>query len=105
MQSSASEACPQILGTPITAHTNADGQHDSLGSGESKCNEKIKIDGHEIPLAAMQNQPEAIPTLLGRRKVKPRQLLYKALSSNTSSGNKGHFLNRYFQTYRIAEST
>jgi hypothetical protein len=74
-QSGASEACPLILGTPSTAHTNANRQHDILGSGESKCNEKIEINGHEIPLAAMQNQPEAIPTLLDHRKVEPRQLL------------------------------
>jgi hypothetical protein len=103
LQSGTSKACPQILGTPTTTHTNVNGQHDSLGSGESKCNEKIEIDGHEIPLAAMKNQPEAVPTLLSHRKVESRQLLYEAPSGDTSSGNKGHFLNRYFETYRITE--
>jgi hypothetical protein len=68
----------------------------ALGVVNQNVMKKIKIDGHEIPLAAMQNQPEAIPTFLGRRKVEPRRLLYEAPSGDTSSGNKGHFLNRYF---------
>jgi hypothetical protein len=42
-----------FLETHTTTHTNADGQHDSLGSGESKRHEKIEIDGHEIPPAGM----------------------------------------------------
>jgi hypothetical protein len=66
---------------------------------------KNEINGHEMPLAAMQNQPEAIPTLLGCRKVEPWRLLYKAPSGDTSPGNKGHFLNRYCKTYRIMELT
>jgi hypothetical protein len=44
----------------------------ALGVVNQNVMKKIEINGHEIPLAVMWNQPDVIPTLLGCRKVEPR---------------------------------
>ena len=61
------EAVPASPGTQTTTHSYANRQYDGIRSCHSKCDEKIKIDGHEIPLAPVPNQSRTIPTLLESR--------------------------------------
>ena len=57
----------RIPGTQTTTHTYANRKYDGIRSCQSKRDEKIKINGYEIPLATVQNQSGTIRTLLEGR--------------------------------------
>jgi ribosomal protein L21 len=60
----------EFLGHKQTTHTNANRQHYRTWSGKQQRYEKIKVDGHEIPLASMPNKPTSFPPLLGGGQIK-----------------------------------
>jgi hypothetical protein len=57
----------------------------ALGVVNKNVMKKIKVDGHEIPLAKVPHQSDAIQTLLGSRVNKLGRLLYKASPHNSPS--------------------
>ena len=76
----------------------------ALGVVNKNVMKKIKVDGHEIPLAKVPHQSDAIQTLLGSRVNKLGQLLYKASPRDPQSNkNKTQVPYRYFNTNGITE--
>ena len=65
----------------------------ALGVVNSNVMKKNEINGYEIPLAPMPNQPNAIQTLLGIGEDKLSRLRHKTSPGNTSPGNKKYVPN------------
>jgi hypothetical protein len=63
----------------------------ALGVVNNNVMKKIKINGHEIPLASMQNKPTSILPLLGCRQIKQWQLCHQTSRAHPSPSNRINF--------------
>jgi hypothetical protein len=63
----------------------------ALGVVNNNIMKKIKVDGHEIPLAPMQNKPTLILPLLGCRQIKQWQLRHQTSHAHPSPSNTINF--------------
>jgi hypothetical protein len=95
----------KFLGHPQPPTPMQTDNRTALGVGNQNIMKKLKSMDMKYHWLQCRISQKQFRHFLGCSKVKPRQLFYKAPSGNTSSGNKGHFLNRYFKTYRITKST